>query len=169
MRVGSIAEAGSFGGFLKRTSSPGIYYGITAAHCVPGGLIGMPVCSPSTIEVTARIARLVRYTKFCQPSDRMGENPTKESEVLGLLQRSRFHDCPTGIEFLDPNNHFQPKTGLLSGANLGVIVSSQFQSNSNLLHHYDQELGRSGYPIFSARASWLTRIDYSIFSCAVHR
>jgi hypothetical protein len=161
----SIAGAGSFGGFLKRTSIEGEVYGITAAHCLPGGLTGMPVCSPSTLEVTGRLKSLLRYTTFGELSDRVHITPIKEAEAHTILGRFQFHDCPAGVRFCDPTNKMEPKTGLLSGANLGSIARSRFGPHSDLLHRYDQELRRKCLPHFSAKVSWLTRLDWLIFRC----
>jgi len=169
IKAGSIAGAGSFGGFLKRTSVPETFFGLTAAHCLPGCLVGMPVCSPSTVEVTARLKRLVRYTTLATPQERLHVIQQKDAEVHQLLQQFRFHEYPDGVEFLDPANNFQQQMGLLSGDNLGVIVTSNFRNDSGLLHRYDQVLRSTGLPFFSASVYWRTRVDFSIFTCNEHR
>ncbi|RPA96907.1 hypothetical protein L873DRAFT_1791348 [Choiromyces venosus 120613-1] len=168
-RAGSIAGAGSFGGFLKRSSVPGKRFGITAAHCISGALTGMSVCSPSTIEVTGRLKGLLRYTTLCPSTDRLHVTLARETEAQALLERFQFHDHASGISILDPRNQGQLKTGILSGGNLGVIVASHFGTHSELLHRYDQELRRGLLPHFSAKVSWLTRIDWSIFTCNLDR
>jgi len=164
-RAGSTDGAGSFGGFLKRPSAPGSFFGITAAHCVPGGLIGMPICSPSTLEVTARLQHLVGYTRFGPLGERYHVNPTKDTEVDGLLHNHQINNCSSGVRFLNPNNNFQLHTGVVSGANVGMMVKAHFGSHSDLLHNYDQILQRCRLPSFSASVSWLTRMDFAIFTC----
>ncbi|PUU73730.1 hypothetical protein B9Z19DRAFT_1068742 [Tuber borchii] len=96
----SMTSAGSFGGFLKRTSEPAIHYGITAAHCVSPGLVGMPLCSPSTVEVTSRIKQLIRYTTLCPLKNRLHITHAKEMEVHQLLQQSQFHPIDSGWSIL---------------------------------------------------------------------
>lgn len=169
--VGCGTAAGSFGGFLKRTSQPAMYYGITAAHCVFPGLVGMPICSPSAVEVTGRIRQLIRHTTFCPLKHRLHITPAKEREVRGLLERSHFHasNCKGRVKFLDPNDNMQRKTGVLCGQTLGVIVSSHFGSHSHILHRYDQHLRDSRLPHFGVSVSSLTRLDWSIFTCDLAR
>jgi len=162
--------AGSFGGFLKRPSVLGRHFGITAAHCVPGARTGMPVCSPSTLEVTSRLNRLIRYTRFAPKAKRLRGSTNQELEVQGLLENFRFHHCASGVQFLpDPNIDDQVAAGVFSGGTVGTIVTSHFGSHSDILHWYDQELRRHGLPHFSAMVSWLTRLDWSIFTCHIHR
>ncbi|RPA94869.1 hypothetical protein L873DRAFT_1934946 [Choiromyces venosus 120613-1] len=168
--TGSIAGAGSFRGFLKRSSILDKLFGITAAaHCVPGALVGMPVCSPSTIEVTGRLKRLLRYTLFCPLTNHLHVALAKVTKALALLEQLQFHDDGSGMSFLDPHNQIQLKTGILSGGNLGVIVSYHFGTHSELLHRYYQELRRGLIPHFSTTVSWPTRIDWSIFTCNLGR
>ncbi|RPA94864.1 hypothetical protein L873DRAFT_1934942 [Choiromyces venosus 120613-1] len=138
-------------------------------HCVSGALAGLSVCSPSTIEVTGRLKGLLRYTTLCPSTDRLHITRARETEAQALLERFRFHDHASGISILDPRNQGQLKTGILSGGNLGVIVASHFGTHSDLLYQYDQELRRGLLPHFSAKVSWLTRIDWSIFTCNLDR
>jgi len=144
-----------------------MYYGITAAHCVSPGLVGMPLGSPSAVEVTGRIRQLIRYTTFCPLKSRLHITPAKEEEVRGLLERSHFHasNCKGRVKFLDPTNNMQRKTGVLSGPTLGVIVSSHFGTHSDILHRYDQHLRGCRLPYFGVLVSSLTRLDWSIFTC----
>ena len=145
-------------------------FGITAAHCVPSARIGMSVCSPSTLEVTSRLKRLIQYTKFCPRADRLHGFKEREAEVKALLGQFRFHHCSSGVKFLpDPKIDDQVAAGIFSGPTVGTIVTSHFGSQSDLLHAYDQELLTHGLPHFSATVSWLTRIDWSIFTCYIQR
>jgi len=168
-KSGSILEAGSFGGFLKNPLTPDVLFGLTAAHSIPGGLIGMPVCSPSTLEVTSRMKRLLRYATFSPPTDQLHIVSEKESEVLDLIDRFQFNHSSPGVKFLDPNNNMQFKTGVLSGSDLGVIVRSHFGTNSRLLYQYDQYLKRCLLPHFGAIVDSRTRIDWAIFTCNLSR
>ncbi|RPB00400.1 hypothetical protein L873DRAFT_1899888 [Choiromyces venosus 120613-1] len=127
--------------------------------------MGITVCSPSTVEVTSRFKRLVRYTTICPPMDRLRVNPLKEIEAKSLLERFRFQASTCGAAFLDPANQCQLKKGVLSGGRLGTIVSYQFGNHKELLYSYDQELQKLGLPNFSAATSWETRMDWCIFSC----
>ncbi|RPA96920.1 hypothetical protein L873DRAFT_1791356 [Choiromyces venosus 120613-1] len=129
----------------------------------------MPVCSPSTIKVTGRLKRLVRYTSFCPLTNCHHVALAKETKALALLEQFRFHDDPSGMLFLDPRNQIQLKTGVLNGGNLGVIVASHFGTHSELLYRYDKVLRRDLLPHFSAKVSWHTRIDWSIFTCNLNR
>ena len=164
-----MTAAGSLGGFLKRPGPITFqHFGITAAHCISSPIIGMPVCSPSTVEVTGRLKMLIRYTKLC-PTDpidpnnrRLHINSASHSEASGLADRYRFHESPSGVALL--RNEGEEKTGVFSGGNVGVIVASHFGSHTDLLHGYDQELRRRRLPHFSAAVSYLTRIDWSIFT-----
>jgi len=58
-KVENEIAAGSFGGYLQNSSAPGTTFAITAAQCVPGALVGVQICSPSTVEVTSRFRRLL--------------------------------------------------------------------------------------------------------------
>ncbi|RPB00388.1 hypothetical protein L873DRAFT_811915 [Choiromyces venosus 120613-1] len=157
--------AGSFGGFLKRTSSPGLCFGITAAHYLPESDLSTPVCSPSSVEATGRLNRLLRYTTLCPTTDRLHINQTKDMEAKSLLQQFRFMDTPSGTLLLDLATEFQPKIGVLTGTRVGHIVASRFGNQQRLLHDYDQRLAALGHDIFRADPSWETRMDWSIFSC----
>ncbi|RPA98977.1 hypothetical protein L873DRAFT_979566 [Choiromyces venosus 120613-1] len=156
---GSLLGAASFGGFLKRTTSLGEVFGITAAHCLPGATTGIPICSPSTIEVMGRFNRLLRYTTICPPTDRLHLNPLNETETKSLLERFRFQASTYGTPFLNPANQYQLEKGVLSGGRIGAIVSHQFGDHKELLHSYDQELQKLTLPKFSAARSWETRMD----------
>ncbi|PWW80691.1 hypothetical protein C7212DRAFT_361236 [Tuber magnatum] len=169
IETGSLRGAGSFCGFLKKGSSPGKIFGITAAHCMPGARTGMAVCSPSTIEVTSRFNRLLRYTTICPPPDRLHITQPKQTEVQSILQQFRFHEHPAGTTFLGSADSDQWKTGVLSGQHLGEIVSYNFGSYASLLHRYDQKLQRLGLRHFFAGRFWETRMDWCIFSCNMDR
>ncbi|KAG0126989.1 hypothetical protein HOY82DRAFT_626418 [Tuber indicum] len=159
------SEAGSFGGFLKRTSVPERVFGITAAHCVPAGLAGNSVCSPSTAEVTGRFQRLLRYTSLSTAADHLRIIAARDHEAHAIVEEFRFHDSSTGLTFVNPTDPTQAKTGIFSGGGLGSIVNYCFGVHSDLLHRYDQELRQRQLPRFGARISWLTRFDYCIFTC----
>ncbi|KAG0640723.1 hypothetical protein HOY80DRAFT_1135746 [Tuber brumale] len=161
----SLSEAGSFGGFLKRRSVPGRVFGITAAHCVPAGRVGNPICSPSTVEVTSRFQRLLRYTSLSVATDCLRIIAARDCEAQAIVEEFRFHDSIAGPTFLNPTNTTQVKTGIFSGARLGSIVHCHFGVHSDLLHRYDEELRQRELATFSARVSWLTRIDFCIFTC----
>jgi len=169
-RAGSMTTAGSIGGYLKHSPVPTQFqrFGLTAAHCISNPLTGISVCSPSTIEVTSRLKMLIRYTDLC-PTDPIDPNnkrlhfvSARNSEASGLVNRYRFHESSSGVTLL--RNGDEEKTGVFSGGNVGVIVASHFGSHTDLLHQYDQELRRRHLPHFSASVSYLTRIDWSIFT-----
>ena len=124
----------------------------------------------STLEVTSRLRRLIRYTKFCPVGNRLPGSTNREDEVQVLLERFRFHHCSSSVSFLpDPDIQAQVAAGFFSGGRVGTILKSHFGSHTDLLHTYDQELRRLRLPHFSATVSWPTRIDWSIFTCYVHR
>ncbi|KAG0134956.1 hypothetical protein HOY82DRAFT_634069 [Tuber indicum] len=165
----SLSGAGSFGGFLQKVGSPEKIFGITAAHCMPEGVLGTPVCSPSTIEVTSRLNRLRRYTTICPPSDRLHINNKKETEAQVTLQQFRYHDHAIGTTFLDPADSHNEKTGVLSGKSLGEIVCHESRSHEGLLKIYDQKIKALGFGRFWAGRYWKTRMDWCIFTCNADR
>jgi len=167
---GSLVTAGSFGGFLRRPSNAYAVFGITAGHCVPGADPGTPLCSPSTLEVTSRFNRLVNYTSLCPPmADHWHVSEDKEREAKWLLAQFRFQEGPSGVEFLDPEDGFRLKKGVLLGRRVGHIVDYRFGQQQNLLYDYDQRLRVLGLPTFSAEPGWAMRTDWSIFVCVSNR
>ena len=133
---------------------------------MPKATIGTPVCCPSTVEVTSRLAKLVRYTTFCPP-DRtpLRINPENEIEVKSLLEKYNFQANTEGTSFLDPATQSERKQGVLSGDYLGEIVALEFSTKEGLLHSYDEKLQALGLPYFSSPKSLKTRSDWAILSC----
>lgn len=123
------------------------------------------VCSPSTAEVTARFKLLRRYTTLCPIKKRLHINQEKEIEARSLLVQFPFIENPSGVSLLDPAAGYQWKKGVLSGSPVGHIVVTQFGNYEHLLHNYDQSLTEHGHPLFMADPSWVTRLDWSIFTC----
>jgi len=95
--------------------------------------------------------------------------PEREAEARALLETYQFHGTSSGLAFLDPHHPSNLKIGILSGPNLGVVTASIFESHSGLLLRYDAELRSRHLPLFYARSSWITRLDYAIFSCDSER
>lgn len=162
-------EAGSFGGFLRRSTCHNQYYGLTAAHCVPGARSGASICCPSTLEVTARFNQMLRYSDVCPPVSRLQKNPDKNSEARALVAAYRFNASVTGVSFLDSGNDFELKTGTLSGAHVREIVSYQFENLPEKLFAYDQHLQGLDLPSFGVEKCWETRMDWCVFSCDRNR
>ncbi|CUS12949.1 unnamed protein product [Tuber aestivum] len=166
---GSLVEAGSFTGFLKRSPPDNEVFGLTAAHCVPPALVGMPICSPSTLEVTARLKFLLPYTSLSKPEDCVAVTVGLEAEAKSLVRTFRFLPCLSGVTFSDPFDQFQEKTGVLYGGRLGTIVARELSSQNKLLFNYARGLWRLGLPTFYTKRSWHTTVDWCIFSCAQNR
>jgi len=164
-RVGCSDMAGSFGGFLRKTASPDLLFGITAAHCLPETDLGTPISSPSTLEITGRLKELLRYTTLYPTVNHVQVNEVHNTEVKSLLKRFHFMDNLSGISFLDPAAQFEPKKGVLTGSRVGHVVCSRVGNYQGLLHDYDQQLAALGHDIFKADPFWETRMDWSIFSC----
>ncbi|KAG0138301.1 hypothetical protein HOY82DRAFT_640590 [Tuber indicum] len=137
---GSLKGAGSFCGFLEKSGSPGNIFGVTATHYLPGGGNGMSVCIPSTVEVSSRFKRLLRYTTLCPPSHRLHFTQAKQTEVESILNRYRFNGNYQGIAFLDPKDTNQLKKGVFSGRPIGELVSYEFGEYPGLIHAYDRML-----------------------------
>ncbi|KAG0643235.1 hypothetical protein HOY80DRAFT_1095829 [Tuber brumale] len=156
--------AGSFGGFLKRNYESGQMYGITAAHCVPGGDLWTPVCCPSTLEVNLRLTRLIRYTTLCPAEDQLKFNESKDTEAKALLQRFRFSPSDSGTTILDPAAAYTPQKGILLGRRVGRILRCQFETCANTLYDYDQNLAARNIAIFGTKPHWRTRMDWGLFS-----
>ncbi|KAG0643234.1 hypothetical protein HOY80DRAFT_946694 [Tuber brumale] len=156
--------AGSFGGFFKDTSFPDNIYGITAAQCVPGGDIGSPVCSPSTVELNIRLKRLLPHTSLCPPTQQRKFNDAKDTEAKSLLQRFRFLEEDSGTTLRSPTFQFPGRTGILLGRPVGRIVSCELGTCEQGLYRYDQKLAANNHEIFAAMCSWKTTMDWSIFS-----
>ena len=142
---------------------------MTAAHCMPAGLVGNPICSPSTAEVTARFRHLLSYTSLSIPTERLCIIDVSDREAQAMVEEFRFHDSTAGPTFVNATNPTEVKTGTLSGARLGSIVYSHFGVHSDLLHRYSQELRQRELASFAARISWLTTIDCCIFTCNQER
>ncbi|KAG0131771.1 hypothetical protein HOY82DRAFT_607524 [Tuber indicum] len=167
---GSLVAAGSFGGFLKSTVSPENIFGIMASHCAPGAELSSTICSPSSLEVTSRFDRIVKYTTLCptEDPDRQPPRDGKQSEVRSMFDRFTFLESSTGSSFLRPVPPFNLTTGTFSGTSVGQIVAQRFDSQPNILARYDQWLmGLPGQPrgTFGAHPTWKSRLDFCIFSC----
>jgi len=132
---------------------------------VPPGSVGSQICSPSAAEVTSRFRSLLRYTRLSITTERLPLIAARDREAQAMVEQFRFHDSTAGPTFVNPTNPTEVKTGTFSGAKLGSIVYCHLGVHSDLLHRYCQELRQRGLPSFSARISWLTRIDCCIFAC----
>ena len=129
--------------------------------------IGTPVCCPSTVEVTSRLANLVRYTTFC-PSDLTPfrrVNQIKDREVKSLLEKYNFQANTEGTLFLDPASQTERKQGVFSGDYLGEVVALDFSNKEGQLHLYDEELRARDLPYFATLKEWKSRRDWAILSC----
>ena len=144
-------------------------FGITAAHCVPAGLVGYPICSPSAVEVTARFWRILGYTSLSIPKEHVCTISARDVEAQSIIEEFRFHDSTDGPTFINPANAAEVKQGTFSGARLGLIEHRHFEVHSGLLHSYDEELRQRELGSFSAHVSWMTRVDFCIFSCDPER
>ena len=143
---------------------------------MPNSAPGVTICSPSALEVTSRLDRLLRYTTLCPPStnpskSRLHTISVKQREAESIIAQFRFQPeaNTSGITFLDPNHNLQSRTGVFSGDPVGQITAIRFEDRPGLLHDYDQRLRGMDLPIFAAEESWNSRIDYCIFSCHTNR
>ncbi|KAG0634234.1 hypothetical protein HOY80DRAFT_1060832 [Tuber brumale] len=132
--AGSLVTAGNFGGFLRRPSNADAVFGITAGHCARRGSRNSTVLT-FYFGGHEPLNRLVSYTSLCPPmAGHWHVSGDKEREAKWLLAQFRFQEGPSGVEFLDPEDGFRLKKGVLLGRRVGHIVDYGFGQRQNLLY-----------------------------------
>ena len=128
--VSCLEDAGSFGGFL--TDNGEALHGLTARHCVPRLREGDPVSSPSSLELTARLQKIILYTRY-QPEDFL-RRAAKDREAEQLLNRYRLVGRSDGVLCRIEGNLrtvmlervvFENKAGLLAAHNARLIEANE--------------------------------------------
>ncbi|KAF8249534.1 hypothetical protein K440DRAFT_640904 [Wilcoxina mikolae CBS 423.85] len=158
----SVDQAGSFGGYSCKLLSLDAQYGLTAAHCVPGAAISDSIISPSTIEVTDRLQRLIAYTSYALSSD-----SDEERKIQGKPPRRRVNkikDSEVGemlVKYQQRDSDSHPNQTLHRGDCLGAIIDYQFKHTPRVIERHNLNLSREEY---ATQQEDISRLDWALFT-----
>lgn len=159
---GDITEAGSFGCWLS--SIGGEVMGLTTSHYLPGAGPGTTIVSPSTIEFTARLSTITRYTDFGLsplPNRRM----VPEREVIRMLEVHEIQLDECGLVVAGLNNNHQPESSriIISGPTLGHVSAIGVGYRYGLLKAHNRRLKDENIRGFTIQNNVKSKYDWLTF------
>jgi hypothetical protein len=136
---GDMEEAGTFGFYGEIDKS---IYGFTAAHCTPRAEYGSTIASPSTRELTGRLAVAVQYTSFSPKPIR--KLTARETEVKSLLRDWRTEDSDEGCEIREmaDSGEVRERRIKLHGREFGTVRGKSSAYVSDVLEEHNRRLGQ---------------------------
>ncbi|KAF8535161.1 hypothetical protein BDD12DRAFT_360589 [Trichophaea hybrida] len=154
--TGLTTEASTFGGYVHTSRQ---IYGITAAHVAPAP-IRSEICSPSTVELTARLRAILPYTNLDANPIRI--RPVRQQEADNMITKyRRRYDSINGIETVEGKI-------LLSGAKLGNSVANRFTYYEGIFQSHNSRLEEAGrgtfvYPNEASQDLTRSKLDWLLF------
>jgi hypothetical protein len=154
--TGLTTEASTFGGYVHTSRR---IYGITAAHVAPAP-IRSEICSPSTVELTARFRAILPYTNLDPNPIRI--RPVRQLEADTMISKyRRGYDLINGIETVEGKI-------LLSGAKLGNSVANRLMYCEGIFRSHNSRLEQAGrgtfvYPNEASQHLTRSKLDWLLF------